>query len=71
MNGRVDIGAVEYQPGAVNLTYNLQPGPGPNDVTLSATVSGAAPGSNLPTGQVRPMLLEDTPYFASNSWDSP
>jgi hypothetical protein len=55
VNGVVDMGAYEYQP-PVTLT-TLVDAPSPSSavnqpVTFTATVVGAAPGSNTPTGSV-------------------
>jgi hypothetical protein len=61
VNNRVDIGAVEFQPSGVSLTYMLQPTPGnPSEVTLFATVKPTTPGSNDPTGDVRFYLNDYT-----------
>ena len=54
VNGRLDIGAVEFQPSGVVLTPQLLPKAGnPKDVTLVANVGPVASGSNPVTGEVR------------------
>jgi hypothetical protein len=54
VDGRIDIGAVEFQPPGVVLTPQLLPNPGsPQDVTLVARVAAVAAGSNPVTGEVR------------------
>jgi hypothetical protein len=54
VNNVVDIGAFEYQPPGTTRTLTAAPNPGVLDrpITLTATVAGAAPGSNVPTGFV-------------------
>jgi hypothetical protein len=54
VNGIVDVGAYEYQPPATAtvLTSNNNPSEENEPVTFSATVTGLAPGSNIPLGNV-------------------
>jgi hypothetical protein len=52
VNGAADIGAFEYQPPGTTRTLTAAPNSSVlgRPVTLTATVTGAAPGSNVPTG---------------------
>jgi hypothetical protein len=54
VNNVVDIGAFEYQPPGTTRALTAAPNPSVLGrlVTLTATVTGAAPGSNVPTGFV-------------------
>jgi hypothetical protein len=54
INGRVDIGAYEFQPSATTftLTSSLNPSPASQAVTFTAVVAAVAPGSNALSGTV-------------------
>jgi hypothetical protein len=55
INSRVDIGAYEFQPPATTLTLSAAPASPSNlsvPVTFTVTLTGNAPGSNIPQGFV-------------------
>lgn len=54
INGRIDIGAYEFQAAstATTLTSSRNPAPARQVVTFTATVQSTVPGGNIPTGTV-------------------
>jgi hypothetical protein len=52
VGGRIDLGAVEYQPPATTVALTATAALAAQPVTLTATVAGQAPGSSTPSGTV-------------------